>query len=43
MARIPRLTSAIAERTIDVLRRKGFVDEKRFVKKDGRSTPWKRP
>jgi len=26
---------------VDVLRRKGFVDEKGFLKKDGRKTLWK--
>ncbi|KAL5213233.1 hypothetical protein ABZP36_024080 [Zizania latifolia] len=40
-ARIPGLTRAVADGLVDVLRRKGFVDEKGFLKKDGRSTPWK--
>ncbi|KAF0933962.1 hypothetical protein E2562_021025 [Oryza meyeriana var. granulata] len=41
-ARIPGLTRAVADGLVDVLRRKGFVDEKGFLKKDGRSTPWKK-
>uniref|UniRef100_J3LB44 Peptidase S9 prolyl oligopeptidase catalytic domain-containing protein n=1 Tax=Oryza brachyantha TaxID=4533 RepID=J3LB44_ORYBR len=41
-ARIPGLTRAVADGLVDVLHRKGFVDEKGFLKKDGRSTPWKK-
>ncbi|BAF08279.1 uncharacterized protein [Oryza sativa Japonica Group] len=41
-ARIPGLTLAVADGLVDVLRRKGFVDEKGFLKNDGRSTPWKK-
>ncbi|KAG2649685.1 uncharacterized protein LOC120655185 [Panicum virgatum] len=40
--RVPGLTRAVADALVDVLRRKGFVDEKGFLKKDGRSTPWKK-
>lgn len=40
-ARIPGLTRAVADGLLGVLRRKGFLDEKGFLKKDGRSTPWK--
>ncbi|KAG8070215.1 hypothetical protein GUJ93_ZPchr0006g41750 [Zizania palustris] len=40
-ARIPGLTRAVADGLVNVLRRKGFVDEKGFLKKDGRSTPWR--
>lgn len=39
--RVPGLTRAVADALVDVLRRKGFVDEKGFLKKDGRRTPWK--
>ncbi|KAL6888204.1 hypothetical protein ACP4OV_009230 [Aristida adscensionis] len=39
--RVPGLTRAVADALMDVLRRKGFVDGKGFLKKDGRSTPWK--
>ncbi|PVH65885.1 hypothetical protein PAHAL_1G097700 [Panicum hallii] len=40
--RVPGLTRAVADALVDVLRRKLFVDEKGFLKKDGRSTPWKK-
>ncbi|GJN19401.1 hypothetical protein PR202_gb06678 [Eleusine coracana subsp. coracana] len=40
--RVPGLTRAVADALVDVLRRKGFVDEKGFLKKDGRRTPWKK-
>lgn len=40
--RVPGLTRAVADALVDVLRRKGFVDEKGFLKNDGRSTPWKK-
>lgn len=40
--RVPGLTRAVADALVDVLRRKGFVDEKGFMKNDGRSTPWKK-
>jgi len=40
--RVPGLTRAVADALVDVLRRKGFVDDKGFLKKDGRSTPWKK-
>jgi hypothetical protein len=39
---VPGLTRAVADALVDVLRRKLFVDEKGFLKKDGRSTPWKK-
>ncbi|EES06546.1 uncharacterized protein LOC8073807 [Sorghum bicolor] len=39
--RVPGLTRAFADALVDVLRRKGFVDEKGFLKKDGRKTLWK--
>uniref|UniRef100_A0A0D9VE24 Alpha/beta hydrolase fold-3 domain-containing protein n=1 Tax=Leersia perrieri TaxID=77586 RepID=A0A0D9VE24_9ORYZ len=41
-ARIPALTRAVADGLVNVLRRKGFVDEKGFLRKDGRSIPWKK-
>jgi hypothetical protein len=40
--RVPGLTRAVADALVEVLRRKGFVDEKGFLKKDGRRTPWKK-
>ncbi|XP_047073361.1 uncharacterized protein LOC124682789 [Lolium rigidum] len=40
-ARIPGLTRTVADGIVDVLRRKSFLDDKGFLKKDGRSTPWK--
>ncbi|CAN6237643.1 unnamed protein product [Urochloa humidicola] len=40
--RVPGLSRAVAGALVDVLRRKGFVDEKGFLKDDGRSTPWKK-
>ncbi|KAK3156420.1 hypothetical protein QOZ80_2AG0107060 [Eleusine coracana subsp. coracana] len=40
--RVPGLTRAVADALVDVLRRKGFVDEKGLLKKDGRRTPWKK-
>ncbi|CAL5059276.1 unnamed protein product [Urochloa decumbens] len=40
--RVPGLTRAVADALVDVMRRKGFVDEKGFLKDDGRSTPWKK-
>ncbi|CAN6250907.1 unnamed protein product [Urochloa humidicola] len=40
--RVPGITRAVADALVDVLRRKGFVDEKGFLKDDGRSTPWKK-
>uniref|UniRef100_A0A0A9HQP9 Uncharacterized protein n=1 Tax=Arundo donax TaxID=35708 RepID=A0A0A9HQP9_ARUDO len=40
--RVPGLTRAVADAVVNVLRRKGFVDEKGFLKNDGRSTPWKK-
>ncbi|PNT66220.1 uncharacterized protein LOC100824302 [Brachypodium distachyon] len=40
-ARIPGLTRAVADGLVDVLRQKSFLDEKGFLKNDGRSTPWK--
>ncbi|CAL4888980.1 unnamed protein product [Urochloa decumbens] len=40
--RVPGLTRAVADALMDVMRRKGFVDEKGFLKDDGRSTPWKK-
>lgn len=39
--RVPGLTWAFANALVDMLRRKGFVDEKGMLKKDGRRTPWK--
>ncbi|KAJ1278664.1 hypothetical protein BS78_04G096100 [Paspalum vaginatum] len=39
--RVPGLTRPVADALLDVLRRKGFLDEKGFLKKDGRRTPWK--
>lgn len=39
--RVPGLTRAFADALVDVLLRKGFVDEKGFLKKDGRRTLWK--
>ncbi|CAM0946033.1 unnamed protein product [Alopecurus aequalis] len=40
-ARIPGLTRTVADGLVDVLRHKSFLDDKGFLKKDGRSTPWK--
>jgi hypothetical protein len=40
-ARIPGLTRMVADGIVDVLRHKSFLDDKGFLKKDGRSTPWK--
>ncbi|XP_048562109.1 uncharacterized protein LOC125542929 [Triticum urartu] len=40
-ARIPGLTPTVADGLVDVLRHKSFLDEKGFLKNDGRSTPWK--
>ncbi|XP_047076736.1 uncharacterized protein LOC124686900 [Lolium rigidum] len=40
-ARIPGLTRTVADGIVDVLRHKSFLDNKGFLKKDGRSTPWK--
>jgi hypothetical protein len=40
--RVPRLTRTVADALVDLLRRKGFVDEKGFLKNDGRRTPWKK-
>ncbi|TVU33183.1 hypothetical protein EJB05_24969, partial [Eragrostis curvula] len=40
--RVPGLTRAVADALVNVLRQKGFVDEKGFLKNDGRSTPWKK-
>ncbi|KAF7028268.1 hypothetical protein CFC21_040219 [Triticum aestivum] len=39
-ARIPGLTPTVADGLVDVLRQKSFLDEKGFLKKDGRRTPW---
>uniref|UniRef100_A0ACD5ZMK4 Uncharacterized protein n=1 Tax=Avena sativa TaxID=4498 RepID=A0ACD5ZMK4_AVESA len=41
-ARIPGLTRTVADGIVDVLRQKSFLDEKGFLKKDGRSIPWKK-
>jgi hypothetical protein len=41
-ARIPGLTHTVADGIVDVLRHKSFLDDKGFLKKDGRSTPWKK-
>ncbi|CAM0905045.1 unnamed protein product [Alopecurus aequalis] len=40
-ARVPGLTRTVADGLVDVLRHKSFLDDKGFLKKDGRSTPWK--
>uniref|UniRef100_A0ACD5Z8D8 Uncharacterized protein n=1 Tax=Avena sativa TaxID=4498 RepID=A0ACD5Z8D8_AVESA len=41
-ARIPGLTRTVADALVDVFRQKSFLDEKGFLKKDGRRTPWKK-
>ncbi|KAL6629649.1 hypothetical protein ACP70R_029414 [Stipagrostis hirtigluma subsp. patula] len=39
--RIPGLSRSFADALVDVLRRKGLLDDKGFLKKDGRRTRWK--
>lgn len=41
-ARIPGLTRTVADGLVEVLRKKSFLDEKGFLKNDGRSTLWKK-
>ncbi|KAF8670514.1 hypothetical protein HU200_050534 [Digitaria exilis] len=40
--RVPGLTRPVADALVGVLRRKGFLDVKGFLKNDGRRTPWKK-
>ncbi|CAH8356986.1 unnamed protein product [Eruca vesicaria subsp. sativa] len=39
--RIPGFDRGVSEKIFEVFREKGFVDEKGFMKRDGRRTPWK--
>ncbi|RLM91753.1 uncharacterized protein C2845_PM08G25410 [Panicum miliaceum] len=39
--RIPRVDRELSERIWKVFREEGFVDEKGYMKEDGRATPWK--
>uniref|UniRef100_J3L412 Uncharacterized protein n=1 Tax=Oryza brachyantha TaxID=4533 RepID=J3L412_ORYBR len=39
--RIPRLNQGLSERIWRVFKEEGFVDERGYMRKDGRATPWK--
>ncbi|KAF8085512.1 hypothetical protein N665_0665s0021 [Sinapis alba] len=39
--RIPGFDSGVSVKLFKVFREKGFVDEKGYMKRDGRRTPWK--
>ncbi|KAJ0246671.1 Secretion-regulating guanine nucleotide exchange factor [Hirschfeldia incana] len=39
--RIEGFDRGVSEKVFEVLREKGFVDEKGYMKRDGRRTPWK--